>query len=301
MQTESTRPQLSPIIWGTMLWGSWGRALDTQSILRLLEGGVELGITTYDLADIYGDYTTEADFGKSLKLAPSLRSQIQLISKCGIKLITPQRPHHKIKSYDSSAEHIRASVEHTLRVLNTDYLDLLLIHRPDPLMHPEEVAETFHKLKNQGKVLHFGVSNFTPSQFSMLSQYVELVSNQVEASLLHLDPFLDGTFDQCLERRIQPMAWSPLGGGAFFTASEEENQRIKRIKNIASALRDQYDGASLSQILLAWLLRHPAGIQPVLGTSRLERAQSSVQALDIHLSREDWFKLWTASTGEEVP
>lgn len=292
-------PQFSRIVFGVMKWGLWGHQLNTQDMLRLMEASVEYGVTTFDHADIYGNYTTEAEFGEALKLKPGLREQIQLVTKCGIKMQVPQRPHHRIKSYDTSPEHIRASVDRSLRNLNTDYIDLLLIHRPSPLMDADLIAGEFEYLKKEGKVRYFGVSNFTPAQFDLLNSRFPLVTNQVEASLLHLPPFTDGTLDQCQQHRIRPMAWSPLGGGGIFSASPgEQAQRILSTARAIIERREQDIGAD--QLLLAWLMRHPSGILPVVGTARIERLRAAADAAHIMLSREEWFELLQASTGSEV-
>jgi len=291
-------PTLSRIVFGTMSWGAWGWKLRTRAMTQLIEESIENGITSFDHADIYGAYTTEADFGKALKVRPDLRGQIQLITKCGINLVTPNRPVHKIKSYSTSREHILGSVENSLKTLNTDYIDLLLIHRPSPLMNPDEIAEAFNHLRTSGKVRHFGVSNFTPSQFSMLHSRIELATNQVEASILHLPSFFDGTFDQCITKRISPMAWSPLGGGNLFTKQGEI--RIQRIQKVAKAICKRCGDVGLDQIYLAWLLKHPAQILPVLGTARIDRMKAAAGALQINMTDEEWFELLEASRGKEV-
>jgi predicted oxidoreductase len=290
--------QLSKVIAGTMKWGAWGSKFSTDQYLKIIEECISLGVTTFDHADIYGHYTTEADFGKALKLKPELRDQMQLISKCGICMVTPNRPQHKIKHYDTSREHIVRSVENSLANLHTEYLDMLLIHRPDPLMDPDEIAEAFAHLQHQGKVNHFGVSNFTPSQTELILSRFPLVTNQIELSVLHLEHFLDGTLDQCIHKNIVPMAWSPLGGGNLFAQLEDE--RNKRIVAVASMLADKYN-AGPDQILLSWLIQHPSGVIPVLGTSRIERVQAAMDATSISMTREEWFMLWRASIGREIP
>jgi predicted oxidoreductase len=289
---------ISNIVAGVMKWGVWGENLSNTALEKLIEGAIDLGVTTFDHADIYGHYTEEAHFGNVLKTKPSLRQKMQLVSKCDICLTTPNRPAYTIKHYDTSREHILQSVENSLTALGTDYLDALLIHRPDPLLNADEVAEAFTTLKQEGKVLHFGVSNFPPSQLSLLNSRFPLEINQIEASVLHLVPFLDGTLDQCQEHRIVPMAWSPLGGGQLLMPSDEP--RIVRVQQCLDDLASIYN-ATRDQILLAWLLKHPSGIVPVLGTSKLNRIAAAVAAQDIALSRQDWFKLWTASTGTDVP
>jgi len=287
----------SNLIFGTMRLGVWGANFSAEQILLLIEACLERGITTFDLADIYGNYTTEADFGQALQLKPSLRDQIQLITKCGIKFVCENKPDYRIKSYDSSKTHIIASVENSLKQLKTDYIDLLLLHRPDFLMNPDEVATAFNQLKDQGKVKEFGVSNFTASQFEMLNNRFPLVTNQVEISILKLDTFTDGTLDQCLKHQLRPMAWSPFAGGQIFQTSEQEN--IQNIQTIGTRLAQKYEVA-LDQIILAWLLKHPAGIQPILGTSKLKRIQAAVDASTVEMTKEEWYELWQASTGTEI-
>ena len=290
-------PDFSNIVFGTMNWGSWGGNLNPHQTLTLIEKSMELGITTFDHADIYGDYTTEFDFGKALGLKPEVRQKMELVTKCAIKLVTPNRSHHHIKSYDASQEHILFSVDNSLKALKTDYIDLLLIHRPDPLMNPNEVANAFERLKKEGKVRHFGVSNFTPSQFEMLNDHVSLATNQVQASIQHLDPFLDGTLDQCIQKKIIPMAWSPLGGGKIFKESTEPH--INHLRQVIFELAHKYH-VPLDQMMLAWLMKHPSQIIPIIGTTKIERVHSAVEATQLDIDREDWFKMWEASTGEEV-
>jgi predicted oxidoreductase len=298
-QLSKNGPPFSRVIFGVMKWGIWGHQLNTQSMLRLIEESTDYGITTFDHADIYGNYTTEIAFGEALKQQPGLRDKIQLISKCGIKMQVPQRPHHRMKSYDTSPEHIRASVDRSLRNLNTDYLDLLLIHRPSPLMDADLIAGEFEYLRKEGKVRHFGVSNFTPSQFELLNSRFPLATNQVEASLLHLPPFTDGTLDRCQQYQIKPMAWSPLGGGTIF--SREPDKRASRILRMAQTIIERREqNIGIDQLLLAWLMRHPSGILPVVGTARIERLKAAADAIHIMMSQEEWFELLEASTGEEV-
>jgi len=288
----------SNIIAGTMKWGAWGAKFATADYEQMIKDCIAVGVTTFDHADIYGDYTTEEEFGKVLQEQPSLRQQMQLVTKCGIQMVSAHRPHHKIKSYDTSYEHIIESVERSLKNLSTDYIDCLLIHRPDPLFDADEVAKAFEQLKQQGKVLQFGVSNFRKWQVDMLNSRFPVSVNQVECSLLHLEPFADGTLDQCQQHRIIPMAWSPMGGGNLFVV-DEEDERNKRIIAVANILAEKYaTGADV--ILLSWLMTHPAGILPVLGTSKIERVHAAVAATLLKLEREEWFMLWRASTGREV-
>lgn len=290
--------ELPPVIIGAMRLGAWGARMNKSQLSDFVEGCLAMDFTAFDHADIYGDYTTESDFGELLKGNSSLRNQMQLITKCGIRKMAESKPHYTINSYDSSKEHIISSLETSLNRLHTDYVDVLLVHRPDYLMEPHEIAEAFYQLQKEGKVLHFGVSNFTPSQFELLNSSFELVTNQVEISLLKRDSLDDGTLDQCMLQGIRPMAWSPLGGGALFT--DAGNEDVQRILKVGEPLCEKYS-CKMDHLLYAWLLRHPAGILPVTGTSKLERIKTAKKSLDIHLEREDWYKLLEAAVGEQVP
>ncbi len=253
-----------------------------------------LGITTIDHADIYG---SEAPFGEALALAPSLRDKMEIVTKCGIILSPPDRSALRVPHYNTSRAHIIASLENSLRQLHTEYVDLLLIHRPDPLMRADEIAEAFQTLRQAGKVRHFGVSNFTPAQFDLLASRCTLVTNQVELSPLLLDPLHDGTLDQCQRLSISPMIWSALAGGRLFS---EHNAQTARLSGVLDALGAEH-GVSASTVVYAWLLQHPS--QPVVltGSSRIAVAQEAVAAADITLTREHWFAVWSASTGTGVP
>jgi len=291
-------PRFSRLVAGMWRLANWG--LSDAELLNLIHACLDLGITTFDHADIYGNYACEERFGRALALEPALRERMQIVTKCGIKLISANRPTHRLKHYDTSRAHLLASVENSLRMLGTNRLDLLLIHRPDPLLDADEVAEAFAALRQAGKVLHFGVSNFLPWQFDLLASRLDfpLVTNQVEASVLHLDALHDGTLDQCQRLGIAPMAWSPLGGGRLFRG---EDRQAARVYQALTEVGEQLGNASPDQVALAWLLRHPARILPVLGTGKVERIRQATQAGTLQLSREQWFTIWSASTGVEVP
>jgi len=290
--------QLSPVIAGCMKWGQWGVKYSTAQYLQLIEDCINNKITSFDHADIYGDYTVEEEFGNALKQKPHLRQQMQLITKCGIRRFTSNRPEHKIHSYDTSKQHIISSAERSLKNLTTDFIDLLFIHRPDPLMDPHEIAEAFHQLKKDGKVLHFGVSNFTPSQMEMMAKVWEVEFNQLEISVIHLDPFHDGSLDKCIEYSIRPMAWGPLGSGKLHAG--EPDERSSRIVAVAKLLAEKYQ-ATVDQILLAFVFKHPSRIIPVIGSTKIERLRSAYDAAQINIEREEWFMLWRASKGHEIP
>lgn len=291
-------PQVSRLALGLWRLADWG--LSDARLLALINASLALGITTFDHADIYGNYTCEQIFGRALVLTPFLRDKMQIVTKCGIKLVSRNRPTHTIKHYDTGRAHIVTSVENSLKMLHTDRIDLLLIHRPDPLMDADEVAEAFTTLRQAGKVLHFGVSNFTPWQFELLASRLDapLVTNQVELSVLNMEVLHDGTVDQCQQRAISPMAWSPLGGGRLF---HDDGKQITRVWEALAAVGDALGGASPDQVALAWILKHPACIVPVLGTGKIERIRQAAQAEALKLSREQWFAIWSASTGGAVP
>ncbi len=291
------KDNISPYIIGTMRLGTWGSNLSTPEYENFIESCLDLGLIDFDHADIYGHYTTEEDFGNVLKSRKDLRQKIRITTKCGIKLVSENRPNHLIKSYDLTPEHIEVSVEKSLKSLHTDYLDVLLLHRPDYLFNPYEIAEVFSKLKKEGKVLTFGVSNFSPSQFDLLNSLTPLITNQVEISLLHRNAFEDGSLDQCQKLNVIPSAWSPLGGGLLF--GDSSDKKIQAIQKVLAGLSEKYNAAA-DQILYAWLRKHPAGIIPVLGTSKIERIQAAHKALNISLTHEEWYQLWEASLGREI-
>ncbi len=280
-------PQFSRIISGAWRWN-----LDESKIEQLIQASLDAGITTFDHADIYGDHRNEEIFGNVLKKIPSLRQKMELVTKCGIKFSSGRRPKTWVKHYDTSKEHILWSADNSLKMFNTDRIDLLLIHRPDPLLNPEEVGEAFSLLKQHGKVLHFGVSNFTPTQFEMLQRYLPfpLVTNQLEISLTHHTPLFDGSLDVLMKHGVGAMAWSPLGGGDLIKEGSQE------IFNKAPKY-----GATQTQLLLAWLLRHPSNIFPVIGTTKSERVTESAKAIDIKLDMQDWFEMLLVVQGKEMP
>ncbi len=291
-------PIVSRIVFGAWRLNTWN--LSTRQLLDLLHTCVEVGITTIDHADIYGGYSCEGLFGAALREEPGLRAQLELVSKCGIKLVSPNRPAHTLKMYDTSRTHILASVENSLRELHTDYLDLLLLHRPDPFMDADETAGALGDLVKSGKVRHVGVSNFTPSQFELLESRlsVPLVTNQIEMSVLKLNAFLDGSLDHCQRLKIAPMAWSPMGGGTLFSGTTPQAERVRAT---LTEIAKEICAASIDQVALAWLLCHPALIVPILGTGKAERVRAAAAAAQLKLSREQWFKIWIASTGANVP
>lgn len=289
---------LSRIVAGTMTWGEWGKDLSSGEMAKLIEHCLSIGITSFDHADIYGHYSTEATFGTALsELGTSVRAQMQLVSKCGIRLKSHRRPENAIKSYDTTKAYIIASAERSLKNLQTDHLDLFLIHRPDPLMDPNEVAAAFDQLHTDGKVKKFGVSNFTPHQFQLLADCTKLVTNQVECNPLHADPLFDGTFDMLQTVGIRPMVWSPLGGSKYFNG---EGTAVLRLRDTVKTLAKKYGDVGEDVVLLAWLLKHPAGPLPVVGTTNPLRLNNTRLAVELEMSRQDWFAILEAGQGHEV-
>ncbi len=297
--SNTTRTQLSSVtselIAGYWRLQSWD--MSTQALITFIEQHLALGISTVDHAWIY---QSEAIFGRALKQAPALRAKLQIISKCGIKP-PGKSPLHALRTphYDSRGKTIIESCEQSLRDLNTDHLDILLLHRPDYLMPADEVAAAFNQLKDDGKVKHFGVSNFNRDQFEWLQSVVDvpLISNQIEYSPWQLNALDSGVFEQCQANNVGVMAWSCLGGGALLNGESEKSRRlISTLKEVAEAI-----GAdSIEQVAYAWVLHHPCHIVPLLGSSKIERYASAAKALQLKLNHEQWYCIWQASVGHSV-
>ncbi len=290
--------KISRIVQGHWRLNEWNKS--PQELLKLSKQAFDLGITTFDHADIYGDYTCEQLFGNALALDTSFRKKIQIVTKCGIKLLSDKFPKRTLKTYDYSYKHIISSVEKSLENFRTDYIDILLLHRPSPFFNPVEVAKAFDDLKTQGKVLYFGVSNFTPQQIGTLQKFSKqpLITNQVEISPYCLEHFDNENINYFLKHQIKPMAWSPLAGGQLLKPTTQKGERVlKALQQVANEL----DITSIDSIIYAWLLNHPAIIIPVVGTGKIERLNRAVDALSIKLSLEQWFKIYVASTGEKLP
>ena len=287
--------QLSPIIAGVMNWGVWDKNLNTNEFTHLINLFIENGITTFDHADSYGGYTTEASFGKALSESKIDRKKIQLITKCGIQYVSENRPNNSIKHYEYSKDYIIWSAENSLKNLQTDYLDVFLLHRPSPLMQADEIAEAVSKLKADGKILSFGVSNFTSSQTELLRQKTEISFNQVQFSATHHEAMLDGSLDYMQIHNTKPMAWNPLG-----TVFRENTDQTFRLRQLLAKLVEKYRIGS-DIILLAWIMQHPAGISPVAGTVNSGRIQQLMKAKSLVLDKQDWFAIWTESMGNRVP
>lgn len=286
--------ELSRIVAGMWRMVDWNMTVEQR--VAFIEQCIALGVTSFDHADIYGNYGVEGLFGEALRAQPRLRDRMQLVSKCGIKLLSNKRPQHTIQHYDTESTHIIASAEESLRQLHTDRLDLLLIHRPDPLMDFDDIAEAFTRLKQAGKVLHFGVSNFSRHQFEVLNRRIELVTNQVEFSPLHVAPMFDETFDGLQDLGVAPMIWSPLAGGRLFTSNDANAENLRLvIKDIADRLQQPF-----ASVVFAWIMQLPSRPIPLTGSGRIEAIQVAVAGTTFELSRTDWFTILRAARGHEV-
>jgi len=311
----------SRIAYGCMnIGGQWSTTPLTDDgrlrASRAVHAAVDAGITLFDHADIYCRGKSEEVFGGILRSSPGLRSKIVLQSKCGIRVANDPEPGLPGR-YDFSAAHILASVDGSLRRLGSDTLDLLLLHRPDPLVEPEEVARAFDTLHASGKVRWFGVSNHTAGQIELLRSAVDqpLVVNQVELSLLHHylisegiiadrnepgSPRAEGTLDYCRRQNIFVQAWAPVAGGRLFDPAPGAESHVRAAAELVAAMAAEKQ-TSAEAIVLAWLLRHPARIQPIIGTTQPGRIAASCLADGIDLSREEWYALFTAARGAKVP
>ncbi|PQJ79838.1 aldo/keto reductase [Polaribacter porphyrae] len=283
----------SEIIIGCMSWGKWGKQFSTKEQVDMIQFCVQNGNSSFDHADLYGDYSTEAEFGKAFLESKVEREKIQLISKSGIQNPGETR-NNKVKHYNYSKEYIIWSAEQSLKNLKTEYLDTFLLHRPSPLMNPYEIADAILELQEQQKIINFGVSNFTPFQVDLIADKIPVTVNQVEFSLSQTSAMENGSLDQMLQNKIQPMCWSPLG-----TIFREENEKTERIKTVLEKFSQKYS-VSEDVLLLAWILKHPAKISPVIGTTNKKRILNANKALSIDLDLEDWFELLQASKGREV-
>ncbi|MCK7419326.1 aldo/keto reductase [Enterobacter asburiae] len=287
-------PEFSRFVMGYWRLMDWN--MSPLQLASFIEEHLDLGITTVDHADIYGGYQCEAAFGEALKLVPALRDRMEIVTKCGIA--TTAKPEHALGHYITDSAHIIKSAEQSLVNLATDRIDLLLIHRPDPLMDADEVAEAFLNLHQSGKVRHFGVSNFTPAQFALLQSRLPftLATNQVEISPVHQPLLLDGTLDQLQQLRVRPMAWSCLGGGRLFNDDE-----FQPLRNEFETIALELNAESIEQVVYAWILRLPSKPLPIIGSGKIERVRSALAAEELQMTRQQWFRIRKAALGYDVP
>ncbi|MCL2915880.1 aldo/keto reductase [Shewanella corallii] len=292
-----------PLALSEFIQGYWRLAqwqMTPQQRLSFIEQHLELGISSIDQADIYGGYTSETLLGEALKLKPSIRQQLQIITKCGIKLVSDNGPGCQVNHYDSGRDHILKSVDDSLTRMGLERIDLLLIHRPDFLMDADEIAGAFSLLKSAGKVSHFGVSNFTSSQFSLLQSRLDepLATNQVEINPFNFAVTEDGTLDLCQQLRIRPMAWSCLAGGQLLTDSSD---KANRLRAELQAIAEELSADSVEQVVFAWIRMLPSRPRPILGSGNIARVKDAVGALQLQMTREQWYRVWIASKGHGVP
>ena len=287
-------PEFSRFVMGYWRLMDWN--MSAQQLVSFIEEHLDLGITTVDHADIYGGYQCEAAFGEALKLSPALRQRMEIVTKCGIA--TTAKAEHALGHYITDRDHIISSAEQSLTHLATDYLDLLLIHRPDPLMDADEVAEAFLALHQSGKVRHFGVSNFTPAQFALLQSRLPftLATNQVEISPVYQPLLLDGTLDQLQQQRIRPMAWSCLGGGRLFN-----DEAFQPLRDELAQVAQELNAETIEQVVYAWILRLPSQPLPIIGSGKIERVRSALAAEQLAMTRQQWFRIRKAALGYDVP
>lgn len=286
-----------------LIYGVWRLADDADTspahIIRKVESCLDQGITTFDHADIYGGYVCEKLFGDALNGRDDLKKKMQIITKCDIMLTGEPYPERRVKYYDTSAAHINASVDNSLKRIGVDVIDMLLIHRPDPMMDHHETGAALDALVDNGKVRGIGVSNFMPWDIDLLQSAMKhpILTNQIEINILEHAPFTNGQIAKAQQAAMPVMAWSSLAGGRLFDASDEAAKRVMpRLKDIAAEQNVAADAVGI-----AWLLAHPAQIMPVIGTNNIDRIAKISDAMNVKIDRETWFELWTLAEGHDVP
>lgn len=282
-----------------IIYGMWRLADDPDTspshVQAKIESCLSQGITSFDQADIYGDYASETVLGNCLRGNTALRDQMKIITKCDIMLLSEKFPDRRVKYYDTSAAHIKHSVDTSLKLMAIDHIDVLLVHRPDPFMDHHETGAALDEVVQSGKVGAIGVSNFKAHDWTLLQSAMKskLVTNQIEISLLEQSAFTNGDIAFLQERSISPMAWSPLAGGALFNAHPK---LLARLAEIGTDF-----GVDATAVAIAWLLAHPSRILPVLGTNNLDRIAKISDATKVKIDRETWFELYQITSGNEVP
>jgi predicted oxidoreductase len=299
MQTIQLHPSLPAF--SRIVYGVWrlndGQDHSPVAALKKIQSCLDVGITSFDHADIYGDYSCEAAFGAALNLDRSIKKKIQTITKCDIALMSAKYPLRRVKHYDTSPEYIRASVDASLARIGVDVIDVLLLHRPDPLMDAAATGACLDALVKEGKILTVGVSNFMPWDWALLQSCMQnqLVTNQIEVSLLAPGALTDGSLAHAQQHKVAPMAWSPLAGGALFS----DNVAACRLRPTLQRLAGDY-GVDVDAVAIAWLLAHPARILPVVGTNNLSRIAKLGDAFKVAMARETWFELLELASGHAV-
>lgn len=286
---------LSRIVQGLWRLTSWN--MKDEEVVNFIYECIKLGVTSFDTAEIYGNYEAEEAFGRALKLDPSLRSMIQIITKTGINMKSTKR-NYRIGHYDTSYDKIVASCKKSIELMNCEYLDVFLIHREDPLINHQEVARALNDLKTMGLIKSYGVSNFDPFKFEALQYFTnnQLVTNQIEISPLCFEHYNTGMMDVLQKHRIHPMIWSPLAGGTIFTS---DDPKVVRVRNVIADIANRHH-EEMDTIVYAWLLKHPTKGLPISGSGKIERLKHAVHALDVELSLEEWYEIYTASQEQEL-
>jgi len=290
--------EFSRIIHGQMRILDW--KMSTQELLKFTEQIMELGIDTFDNADIYGNYSCEDLVGKALALKPGLREKMTIVTKCGINILSNKFPHQKIQYYDYSFDYIVQEAENSLKNLRTDYIDVLLLHRPSDILDPEDVAKAFGKLRKEEKVRYFGVSNFLSHDVSMLQSYLDekLVTNQIEISPYRIIHFENGNMNYCLEKRLKPMAYCPMADGRLVVPTDEKSERIVKVLN---EVAEELNVDGIDKVIYSWLFMHPSKIMPINGSGKIDRIRRTVDALNVKMSIEQWSRIFVASRGVVLP
>ena len=286
---------LSRIIQGLWRLKSW--KMTPEALLEFVHQCIDLGVTSFDTAEIYGNYEAEAMFGDALKLEPGLRSKIEIITKTGINMKSDKRP-YSIGHYDTTYDKVVASCKKSIDLMHCEYLDVFLIHREDPLINHKEVARALNDLKAMGLIKSFGVSNFDPYKFDALHKATggQLVTNQIEVSPLCFEHFNNGNMDYLQSVDVPPMIWSPLAGGKIFTGTDDRSANVRKV---LEDLSKDY-GVETDVLAYAWLLKHPVRMMPICGSGKIERVKNAVKALDVELKHEDWYKIYVASKDQEL-
>ena len=289
-----------------MAYGVWrlADATDTSvdANLARIDACLEQGITTFDHADIYGDYRCEALFGQAVKSRPALRAQIEIVTKTDIMLLSQAWPNTRVKHYDTTPAHVTASVDRSLKNIGVDVIDVLLIHRPDPLMDADALGACLDALINSGKVKAVGVSNFMPWDCDLLQSRMtnRLQTNQIELGLTHTSPFINGQVAHAQTYRMPLMAWSPLGGGRLISDAGQAGSPAARLRTKLEALATESQ-VDITAVAIAWLMHHPVKVMPVMGSNQLNRIKLFSQALQVPMDRQTWFELYELANGHEVP
>jgi predicted oxidoreductase len=300
LRLHDVSPEFSALAFGTWRLLEDPLSATPGALLALLKECLDCGITTIDTAEIYGGYRVEELTGAALALDAGVKARMEIITKAGIYVPNAFHPDRRFAHYNASAARLVKSAEKSLRLLGVDTLDCFLVHRPDWVASIDDTAAGLNQLIRDGKIRSAGVSNYSAGQFAALSSRMDhpLVTNQVEFHPFHMDPIYDGVFDQCQEKRLRPMAWSPMAGGRIFAEGDADAARLRAA---CGEMSGRYGGASVDQLVLAWIMAHPSRPMPVLGTAKAARVRAAAGAAALALTREDWYGLWEAAKGHRIP